>query len=102
VKERLPILITPGIVSIIGFGNEPTPIDEAEIEAVRLLSELGFVTEPCLYLREGQRIRINSGPLKGLEGILLKKKSDWRMLVSITLLQRSVSAQIDSEWVTSA
>jgi transcription antitermination factor NusG len=97
---RLPILTTPGVISIVGFGQGPTPIPESEIEALQLVLRSGLAAEPCPFLREGQRIRVNRGSLEGLEGLLLKKKSEWRMVVSVRILQRSVSVEIDREWVS--
>jgi transcription antitermination factor NusG len=98
--RRLPILTTPGVISIVGFGTGPTPIAESEIEALQLVLRSGLAAEPCPFLHEGQRIRVNRGSLEGLEGLLLKKKSEWRMVVSITMLQRSVSVEIDRDWVS--
>jgi transcription antitermination factor NusG len=98
-KSRLPVLTIPGVVSIVGFGNEPAPIDDQEIEAVQAVLRSGLSTEPCAYLREGQRIRVNQGALSGLEGILMRQKSEWRMVVSVALLQRSISVEIDREWI---
>jgi len=98
--RRLPILTTPGVLSIVGFGTGPTPIPESEIAAIQLVLRSGLAAEPCPFLHEGQRIRVNQGSLEGLEGLLLKKKSEWRMVVSITMLQRSVSVEIDREWVS--
>jgi len=100
ILKRMPILTTPGVAGILGFGNEPAPIPESEIEAVRAILRSGLAAEPCPFLREGQRIRINSGPLEGQEGILLKKKNEWRLTVSIAMLQRSVSVEIDRECIT--
>lgn len=99
-RQRLPIITTPGVVSIIGFGNEPAPIPDSEIEAIETILRSGLATEPCPFLREGQRIRINRGSLENVEGILLKKKNEWRMIVSVTMLQRSISVEIDREWIT--
>lgn len=99
-KVRLPILTTPGVVSVVGFGNDPAPIDDDEIEAVQAVLKSGLHTEPCPFLREGQRIRVNQGALTGLEGILTRKKSEWRMVVSVAMLQRSISVEIDREWIT--
>jgi transcription antitermination factor NusG len=96
-KARLPILTTPGVVSVIGFGSEPAPIDESEIEAVQAVLRSGLGAEPCPFLREGQKIRIRSGALMGVEGILTKKKNEWRMIVSIEMLQRSIAVEIDRE-----
>lgn len=98
-KVRLPILTTPGVVSVIGFGNEPAAIDNSEIEAVQAVINSGLHAEPCPFLREGQRIRVIEGSLTGLEGLLMKKKSEWRMVVSIAMLQRSISVEIDREWI---
>jgi transcription antitermination factor NusG len=98
-KVRLPILTTPGVVSVVGFGNDPAPIEDAEIEAVQAVLRSGLNTEPCSYLQEGQRIRVNQGALNGLEGILTRKKSEWRMVVSVAMLQRSISVEIDREWI---
>jgi transcriptional antiterminator NusG len=99
-KVRLPILTTPGVVCVVGFGNEPAPIDDQEIEAVQAVLKSGLHTEPCAFMREGQRIRVNQGSLSGLEGILIRKKSEWRMVVSVAMLQRSISVEIDREWIT--
>jgi transcription antitermination factor NusG len=100
-RKPLPIVSTPGVVSVVGFGNEPAPISDTEIEAVQMLLLSGLATEPCPFLQEGQRIRVKRGSLEGLEGILLKKKSDWKIVVSVTMLQRSVAVEIDREWITS-
>jgi transcription antitermination factor NusG len=98
-KLRLPILTTPGVVSVVGFGNEPAAIEEAEIEAVQAVLNSGLHTEPCPFLREGQHIRVTKGALTGLEGLLVRKKSEWRMVVSVSMLQRSISVEIDRDWI---
>ena len=100
VLKRMPILTTPGVAGIVGFANEPVPIPEDEIETVRAVLRSGLPTEPCPFLREGQPVRIRSGSLEGQEGILLKKKNKWRLIVSITMLQRSVSVEIDRECIS--
>jgi transcription antitermination factor NusG len=98
-KQRLPIKTTPGVVSIVGFGNDPAPVPDAEIEAVQAVLTSGRFAEPHPFLREGQRIRVTNGSLKDLEGILVKKKSAWRLVVSVAMLQRSVSVEIDFDSV---
>jgi transcription antitermination factor NusG len=99
-QKRFPIVSTPGVVSVVGFGNEPAPISDTEIEAVRSVLHSGLAAEPFPFLSEGQRIRVRRGSLEGLEGILVKKKSDWRIVVSVAMLQRSVAVEIDREWIT--
>ena len=88
VKKRMPILTIPGVVSILSFGNQPAPIPDHEIEAIRTILNSGLHAEPHVFLNEGQRIRIERGSLEGLEGILLRKKNEYRFVVSVTMLQR--------------
>jgi transcription antitermination factor NusG len=99
-KEQLPILTTAGVAGIVGFGLEPEPVPETEIDAVQALLRSGLRVEPSMLLHEGQRVRVKRGALEGLEGTLIKKKSEWRFVVSITMLQRSISVEIDSDWIT--
>jgi transcription antitermination factor NusG len=97
--ERRPILQVPGVVSVVAFGNEFISIDDKEIEAIRTILISGHQVAPWPYLRAGQRIRIRSGAMRGVEGLLLEMKSATRIIVSITLLQRSVAAEIDRDIV---
>ena len=94
------IVTTPGVVAIVGFGSNPMPISDAEISAVKRVLYSGLAAEPCPFLLEGQRIRVVCGALSGVEGILIKKKSEFRLLVSVTMLQRSISVEIDREYIT--
>jgi len=99
-QHRLPILKTPGMISIVGTAKVPTAVDEAEIEALRHLVESGLPRQPWPYLQAGQRVRIEYGSLCGLEGILLRHKGQDRLVLSVTLLQRSTAVEIDGSWVT--
>jgi len=99
-SQCLPILNTPGVVMIVGFGKEPAPIPDVEIEAIQTILNSQLAAAPWPFLREGQRIRIRHGALEGLEGILVKKKTDWRLVVSLTMLQRSVAVEIDRDSIT--
>jgi transcription antitermination factor NusG len=98
-QHRLPILKIPGLISIVGIGKTPFPVDEVEITALRNLVNCGLPCQPWPYLKIGQRVRIKYGALSGLEGILIASKSHYRIVVSVTLLQRSVATEIDSAWV---
>lgn len=100
--RRFPIISTPGVVSIVGFGNDPAVIPDHEIQAIETVLSSGLATEPCPFLREGQRVRVTHGSLKDVEGILVKKRADWRLVVSVTMLQRSVSVELDADCVTHA
>ena len=99
-QNRLPILKAPGLISIVGIAKRPIPVDESEIAALRTLVNSGFGREPWPYLQAGQRVRIEYGALCGLEGILQSFKGRHRIVISVSLLQRSVAAEIDTAWVT--
>lgn len=97
--RRLPILTTPGIVNILGSGNVPEPVRLSEIRSIRTVAESGRPVQPWPFLQEGHKIRIEAGPLSGTEGTLLRIKNHLRLVVSITLLQRSMAVEVDQELV---
>jgi transcription antitermination factor NusG len=99
VLKRLPVLTTPGVVSVVGIGKQPLSIPDEEIAAVETLLKSKLYAEPWPYLSEGHRIRIEHGPLTGLEGVVIKIKDRWRIVVSVTLLQRSVAAEVERDWI---
>jgi transcription antitermination factor NusG len=94
--DRFPILSAPGVETIVGFGREPHPVDPLEIAAVQAVMRSGLLARPHPFLRIGQRVRVASGPLASLEGILVATKNDHRLVVSVSLLQRSIAAELDS------
>jgi transcriptional antiterminator NusG len=98
-NKRLPILMTPGVVGVVGRGSRPEPVDEIEIASMRTLALSGRSVQPWPFLESGQRIWLHSGPLAGAEGIFLRVKDEDRLVVSITLLQRAVSVVIEKDAV---
>ncbi|MGA8213426.1 MAG: transcription termination/antitermination NusG family protein [Candidatus Sulfotelmatobacter sp.] len=98
-NKRLPILMTPGIVGVVGRGKKPEPVDDSEIASVRAVAMSGRPVQPWPFLRLGQRIRLQAGPLTGAEGIFLRVKDEYHLVVSITLLQRAVSVVIEKDAV---
>jgi transcription antitermination factor NusG len=98
-QNRLPILKTPGVTQIVGYNHTPVAVDENEIEAIRALVASGVPNFPCAYMEVGSRVRIESGALRGIEGILTELKGKRRLVLSVTLLQRSVAVEIDSDAV---
>ena len=80
--------------------GRPIAVDDAEINAIRRLVSSGVPNQPCAFFQVGSRVRIETGALRGLEGILLELKGKRRLVLSITLLQRSVAVEIDSEAVS--
>jgi transcription antitermination factor NusG len=96
---RAAVLATSGVVTMVGDREGPLPIDESELAAVRKMVASRAAVEPWPFLRIGQRVRVHRGPLAGVEGILLQVKSGYRLVVSVTLLGRSVASEIDSAFV---
>jgi transcription antitermination factor NusG len=94
-NERLPILTTPGVVDLVGFGKVPEPVPPEEIQRVQKMVESGLLVTPYPYVKVGETVLIERGPLAGLEGILADVKGKLRLVVSVNLLQRSVSAEVD-------
>jgi len=97
-QQRVPLLNTPGVASIIGMGKCPVPVPDSEIRAVQTIVESGLPVSPWPYLKAGQSVYINQGPLAGLEGIVIAAKNSSRLVVSVEMLRRSVTVEIENEW----
>ncbi len=93
------VVTMPSILGIVNSAGRSLAIPDHEIEALRRLIDSGVASRPWPYLHAGQDVRVQRGPLEGLEGRIVNFKGVWRVVVSITLLQRSVAAEIDREWV---
>jgi len=98
-KQRLQVLNTPGIASIVSFGKVAAPIDDGEITAIQAIVSSGLNVQPWPYLKVGQRIRIEEGCLTGLVGTLVREKDLCRVVMNVEILQRSVAVEIDRELV---
>ena len=94
-----PVLTTPGAVRIVGAGRTPLPVDPQEIEALRRIDAMRLNAQPWPFLREGQVVEVTHGALSGLRGMLLSVKTARRLVVSVSLLGRSVSVELDSDAV---
>ena len=99
--ERRPIVLTPGVLQVVGNGRAGLPVEDQEIEAIQLAVSSGIAAQPWPYLEVGERVRVHTGKLTGLEGILVNFKGNHRVILSVTLLQRSVALEIDLAWVGS-
>jgi len=96
-QHGLEILKTPGVVKILGNEVGPMPVPETQIESIKKLLDGKAAVSPFPYLKEGQLVRIVDGPLRGCEGFLVKiKEQKEKLVISIDLLQRSVSVEIES------
>jgi transcription antitermination factor NusG len=98
-RNRLPILVIPGVISIVSIGRMPMPISEAEIHSIQRVVTSGLPYGPLASLCTGQRVRVERGPLRGLEGVVLELRSTYQLVVSVPLLSRSVSVAIDRDSV---
>jgi len=94
--ERVRVLEVPSVVSIVGNGREYLPLPDDEIEALRRGLHLRRV-DPCPYLKVGNRARIRCGPLVGLEGVVLRKDSRLRIVLSVDLIMRSIAVHVDAD-----
>jgi len=101
VHDRLPVLVTPGVISVVGRGKTPVPVEDAEIAAIQTVVDSGYQAEPWPYLEIGQKVLIQSDALRGLEGILINFKGNDRIVLSVSLLRRSVALEIDRSSVVS-
>jgi transcription antitermination factor NusG len=97
--RRLPIMTTPGVIRIIGAGRTPIPVDYKEISSIKKALEAGVPMSPHHFWQSGEIGRVNSGPLAGVEGVVVKSKQSMRLILSVTLLQRAVMLEIDSNCV---
>ena len=95
--SRLPVLNTPGVTSVVGFSDVPTPVADEEISRIQAIQASGLPAQPWPYLRVGQMARIERGALAGLEGVLIREKDALRVVVSVELLRRAVAVEIDRD-----
>ena len=96
---RFPLISTPGVEFIVSTAGVPTAIDQSEIDAILQVMNAGVSAEPWPYLKAGDKVQINFGALTGIEGILLNVRGKDRLILSVNLLQRSISIEISRTWV---
>jgi len=97
-NDRLHVLATPGVFQFVGAGKDATAISDDEIGAIQIAERAGIQVEPHIYWDKGQKVRIAKGPLTGLQGIVDSNRP-LRLVLSITLIQRSVLLVIDADCV---
>jgi transcription antitermination factor NusG len=97
ISKKLTVLNTYGAVSFVHFGpNLPAIIPDKDISALKRFSEEDLPMDPFPYLKEGQRVYIRSGAFKGIEGFIVRKDQHCRLVISVDVLQQSVSVEIDA------
>jgi transcription termination/antitermination protein NusG len=93
--ERLRVVQISSVVRLVGFGGVPTALPDTEMEIMRSGLSQSLLAEPHPFLTVGRRVRITGGPFAGLEGVLKKKRNSLRVVVSLSLIQRSVAVDVD-------
>jgi transcription antitermination factor NusG len=94
-REWLRVLNTPGVRSIVGFGRNPAPVSDVEINAIQTMITSGLVIQPWPYIKAGDAVEIVGGALAGVRGIALREKGVERVVVNVELLRRSVAVEVD-------
>jgi len=99
VGERMRVEDTPGVLRIVSFSGAPAAIDAREMEGIRAIANSRVPLSPWPYLKEGDRVRVERGPLKGVEGTLLRTQDGAHLVVGIEMLQRAIACHLDPEMV---
>ncbi len=93
------IVTTPGVIRIVGFGKNPVSIPDDEIATIKTVDSSGLSRHPWPSLHSGQRVRINEGPLCGIEGTFVSCKNHNRLVLSVPLLQQAIAVEVERGWV---
>jgi len=105
-QERVRVLNTPGVAKIVGFGETPAPVEDWEIADIRVVMQSKLPVCPWPYLKPGDRVRVERGPLRGVEGTLLREKTNssketagLRLVIGVEMLQRSIAVELEPDMV---
>jgi transcription antitermination factor NusG len=98
-RESLPVVVCSGVVQILCHGNVPEAVDPAEMHSLLVLSRTALSISLLPTYTRGQKVRITHGPLADVEGIVLRDNGRQRLILSVSILRRSVEAEIDREWI---
>jgi transcription antitermination factor NusG len=96
IRERLRVLEVPGVAGLVGIGSQPAPLEDGDIRSIQDFVNFKSRIAPHPYLMIGNRARVRSGPFRGTEGIIVRIKSQTRLVISFNLIQRSVTLEIDA------
>lgn len=94
--NRLQVLQVPGVARLVGFSGMPCALPEEEIRVIQSCLSRGCLVEPHPYVQVGRRVRVKSGPLEGLEGVIIRKKNRVRFVLSLDLINRSAAVEVDA------
>ncbi|MEP7355454.1 MAG: transcription termination/antitermination NusG family protein [Acidobacteriota bacterium] len=97
--ERMNVEDTPGVMRIVGFGGIVAPLEDRDVAEIQAMVASKANLSPWPFLKAGDRVLVEKGPLKGIEGTLLRDGNGTRLIVGVELLQRSIAAEIDPSMV---
>lgn len=97
VERRLTVIAFPSVSSIVSFGGVPCSITQREIDTLKLLTSQDYPLMPWPFVRMGQRVRVRQGPLFGLEGVLVREKAAYRVVVNVEMLERAVAVELERD-----
>jgi len=95
-SDRLRVLRTPGVVQIVGFQGRPQSVPDSEVETLRQSVLHGTSLQPHPYLKVGRKVRVQNGPLTGMEGILVRQKDAFRVVLSVEMITHSFAVEVDA------
>ncbi len=95
-RDKLKVLQVPGLVQLVTFQGAPAALPETEIEQLRSALVAGIPAQPYRYLTEGSKVEICTGPLQGMRGILLRHQGQFRVVLSIEMLMRSIVVEVEA------
>ncbi len=98
-QKSLPVISTPGVFSVVSSGPTPASVSDVEIENIKHMLSSGLNPRPWSYVARGQQVCIRSGPLRGMEGMVVDDTSQKWLIVSVHLLQRSVAVKIERNYI---
>jgi transcription antitermination factor NusG len=100
-SNTLLVVTTPGVFSIVGKGQRPEPIPDVDIEGIMRMVDSGLTLCPWPEVLEGQEVQMSSGPLRGIQGVVVDASDEKWLVISVHLLQRSVAVKVERETVRS-
>ena len=95
--DRIHVTDTPGVAKIVGFGGGPTALEDSEIATIQQVVMSKLPMAPWPYLKTGDRVRVDHGPMRGQEGTLVRTKDSLHLVINIDVLERSIAVQVDRE-----
>src|SRR5580765_730663 len=96
VRDKLRVLQVPGLSQLVSFQGSPAVLPDAEIETLRSALAAGVPAQPYRYLSVGSRVEICTGPLQGMKGILLRHQGQFRVVLSVEMIMRSIVVEVEA------